>query len=124
SGADTRGRPWAQHSDVSRAASVHACPATAAGGSPTAAARRLGHDLRDDPCPACPGDPGHDDCPAAWYQPPHGLCVSAADQAPESPQPPAVRPGLAALHVVCDPALAGGVHGQHATLAGTTGLGL
>ena len=54
---------------------------------------------------------------AARDQPSHRVRVPAADPAPESAQPAAVRPGVAAVHGVSDPALAGGVHGQHAALA-------
>ena len=98
--------------------------ATAAGGGATAAARRLGRDLRGHPHPPRPGDAGHHDCRAARDQPSDRVRVSAADPAPESPQPAAVRPGVAAVHGVSDPALAGGVYGQHAALARDAGAGL
>src|SRR5205807_2115809 len=71
-----------------------------------------------------PGAPGGYHCSATRPQPPHGLCVPAAYQAPEAPQPSAGWPGLAALHVVRDPALAGGVHRQPAALARAAGAGL
>jgi transposase len=48
----------------------------------------------------------------------------ATGQSPKSTQPAAGWPGLAALHVVRDPALAGGVHGQYAALAGAAGARL
>ena len=94
--------------------------ATTAGGSTTAPARRLGRDLRSHSHPPRPGDAGHDDCRAAWDQPSHRICIPAPDPAAESPQSAAVWPGVAAVHGVSDPALAGGVHGQYAALARDT----
>ena len=61
---------------------------------------------------------------AARDQPSHRVRVPAADPAPESAQPAAVRPGVAAVHDLSDPALARGVHGQHAALARDAGAGL
>ena len=98
--------------------------AAAASGGTTAAPCYLGDDLRGAPSPARPGAPGGHHCSAPRPQPPHGLGVPAAYQAPEAPQPSAGWPGLAALHGVRDPALAGGVHGQHAALARAAGAGL
>src|SRR2546425_4632421 len=59
---------------------------------------------------------------AAGALPP--LCLPATARPAESTEPPAVRPGVATFHGVSDPALAGGVHGQYATVARAAGAGL
>ena len=110
-GAHPAARAGGQSGHVSRTAPQRARAAAAAGGGATAAPRGLGRHLRGHPGPPRPGHAGHHDCPAARPQPADRLCVSAADHAAAAPQPAAVRPGVAAVHGVSDPPLAGGMHG-------------
>ena len=89
--------PGAHHPDVSRAAPVHARRDNSGGRRSNNSDTSPGSRLTRPSTPCAPRDACRHDRPATRHQPSYGVCVLAADQPPESTEPPAVRAGLKPL---------------------------